>query len=114
MRGAGGRGQRRGAVAAGASSPAKHERTVHAEDLLVDDGGNGQAVEAVGERLPQLDVVPPLALVVKAVNAVDGRAFVVAAQDEKVFGVLDLVREQQADCRGRDMPLPQRVPKISS
>jgi len=32
-----------------------------AEDLLVDDGGDGQTVEAVGERLPQLDVVPTLA-----------------------------------------------------
>ena len=37
------------------------EAPVHAEDLLVHDGGHGQAVEAVRERLPQLDVVPPLA-----------------------------------------------------
>jgi len=29
---------------------------VAAEDLLVHDGGDGEAVEAVGERLPQLDV----------------------------------------------------------
>ena len=36
------------------------EAAVAAEDLLVDDGGHRQAVEAVGERLPQLDVVPPL------------------------------------------------------
>jgi len=28
-----------------------------AEDLLVDDGGDRQAVEAVRERLPELDVV---------------------------------------------------------
>ena len=28
------------------------QATVHGEDLLVNDGGNGQAVEAVGERLP--------------------------------------------------------------
>ena len=34
---------------------------MHAEDLLVHDGRHGQAVEAVGEGLPQLDVVPPLA-----------------------------------------------------
>lgn len=32
--------------------------SVAAEDLLVHDGGNGQAVEAVGEGLPQLDVEP--------------------------------------------------------
>lgn len=70
---------------------------MHSEDLLIDDGGNGQAVEAVGERLPQLDVVATLALVVEAVDAVDGRALVVAAQDEEVFRVLDLVREEQAN-----------------
>ena len=27
-----------------------------AEDFLVNDGGDGQTVEAVGERFPQLDV----------------------------------------------------------
>jgi hypothetical protein len=70
---------------------------VHGEDLLVNDGGDGQAVEAVGEGLPQLDVVATLALIVEAVDAVDGRALVVAAQDEEVLGILDLVGEQQAD-----------------
>ena len=39
-----------------------------AEDLLVHDGGNGQAVEAVGEGLPKLDVEPPFAC-----RAEDGR-----------------------------------------
>lgn len=73
------------------------QTTVHGEDLLVDDGGNGQAVETVRKRLPQLDVVPALALVVEAINAVDGGALVVATQDEEVFGVLDLVGQQQAD-----------------
>ena len=32
-----------------------------AEDLLIHNSGNGQTVEAVGESLPELDVVPPLA-----------------------------------------------------
>ncbi len=73
------------------------EATVHGEDLLVDDGGNGEAVEAVGERLPQLDVVAALALVVEAVDAVDRGALVVATEDEEVLGVLDLVREEEAD-----------------
>ena len=31
------------------------------EDFVIYDGGYGQAVETVGERLPQLDVIPPLA-----------------------------------------------------
>jgi hypothetical protein len=70
---------------------------VHCEDLLVDDCCNGQAVEAVGECLPELDIVSSLAFVVEAVDTVDGGAFVVAAQDEEIFGVLDLVCEEQAD-----------------
>ena len=40
-----------------------------AEDLVVDNGGDGQAVEAVRERFPQLDRKPPLAFVVKPVNS---------------------------------------------
>jgi hypothetical protein len=70
---------------------------VHGEDLLINDGRDGQAVEAVGKSLPKLDVVASLALVVETVDAVDGRALVVTAQNEEVLGVLDLVRQQQAD-----------------
>ena len=73
------------------------QTTVHGEDLLVNDGGNRQAVEAVGESLPQLDVVSSLALVVEAIDTVDGGAFVVATEDEEVLGVPDLVGEEQAD-----------------
>ena len=73
------------------------ETTVHSEDLLVDDSGDGKAVEAVGEGLPQLDVVPALALIVEAVYAVDGGALVVASQHEEVLGVLDFVCQEQAD-----------------
>lgn len=73
------------------------ETTVHGENLLVDDSGNGKTVEAIGEGLPELDVVATLALVVEAVDAVDGGALVVAAEDEEVLGVLDLVGEEKAD-----------------
>lgn len=73
------------------------ETTVHGEDLLIDNGRNGQAVEAIGECLPELDVVPPLALIVETVNSVDGGALMVTTENEEVFGVLDLVREEKAD-----------------
>ena len=43
------------------SAPPPHSfRTDARTDLAVDDGGDGEAVEAVGEGLPQLDVVPPV------------------------------------------------------
>ncbi len=62
------------------------QATVHGEDLLIDDGRNWQAVEAVRKCFPQLDIVAALALVVKPVDAVDGGAFVIAPQDEEIFG----------------------------
>lgn len=37
-----------------------------AEDLLVNDGGDGQTVETVCEGLPEFDVIATLALVVEA------------------------------------------------
>lgn len=66
---------------------------MHSKDLFVDDGGNRQAIEAVGKRFPQLDVVATLALVVEAVDAVDRGALVIAAENKEVLGILDLVRE---------------------
>jgi hypothetical protein len=44
---------------------------VHGENLLVDDCSNGQAVEAIGKCLPELDVVSPLAFVVESIDAID-------------------------------------------
>lgn len=70
---------------------------MHCEDLLIDDSCNWQAVEAVGECLPELNVVSALALIIEAVDAVDGSTLVVASEDEEVFGVFDLVCEEQAD-----------------
>ena len=72
------------------------ETAVHGEDFLVDNGGDWKTVETVGKGLPKLDVVPPLALIVKSVDTVDGGTFVIAAEDEEVFWVLDLVRKKQA------------------
>jgi hypothetical protein len=70
---------------------------VHCENLLIDDCCNGQAVEAVRESLPKLDVIPSFAFIVEPIDTVDGSAFVVAAQDEEIFGVFDLVCQEQAD-----------------
>ena len=71
---------------------------MHGEDLLVNDGRDGQAVEAICEGLPQLDVVPSLALIVETVDTVDRGALVVTSQDEEVLRVLDFVGQEQADC----------------
>lgn len=70
---------------------------MHGEDLLINDGGNGETVEAVGESLPKLDVVSALALIVETVDTVDRGTLVVSTQNEEVLGVLDLVRKEEAD-----------------
>ena len=70
---------------------------MHGENFLVNDRCNGQTVEAVGKGLPKLDVIPSLALIIKAVDAVDRSTFVIASQDKEIFRVLDLVGKEQAD-----------------
>lgn len=70
---------------------------MHSEDLLINDGGNGEAVKAVGESLPELDVVSALALIVETVDTVDRGTLVVSTQNEEVFRVLDLVCKEEAD-----------------
>ena len=70
---------------------------MHAKNLLVDDGSDGKAVEAIGESLPKFDVVPSLALIIEAVDSVDRCALVVASEQEEVLRVLDLVGEEEAN-----------------
>ena len=66
---------------------------MHGEDLLVNDCGNRQAVEAIRESLPQLYVVPSFAFVVKSVDPVNGRTLMIASKDEEVLWVFDFVRQ---------------------
>ena len=70
---------------------------MHGKDFLINDGRYRQAIEAIGKRLPKLDVIPSLAFIVEAVDPVNRRAFVVATQHKKVFRILDLIREKKAD-----------------
>lgn len=70
---------------------------MHCEDLLVDDGRDWQAVEAIRKSLPKLNVVPSLAFIVEAVDTVDRRTLVIASQNKEILRVFDLVGEEQAD-----------------
>lgn len=58
--------------------------------LLVNQCCNWQVVEAVSEDLPQPDTVPPLAFIIKPIDAVYGGTFVISPQQEKVLWILDL------------------------
>ena len=74
---------------------------MHSKDFFINDCRDRQAIETIRKCFPELNVITPLTFVVKSVNAVDGGAFVVAAKDEEVFWILDLVRQQEADCLKR-------------
>lgn len=67
------------------------QSSMHSENLLINDGGDWKTVEAIRERFPQLDVISSFTLVVKAIYTVDGCTLVVAAKNEEIFGILDLV-----------------------
>jgi hypothetical protein len=73
------------------------ETSVHAKDLFIDNSSARETVEAVGKSLPELDTKASFALVIKAIDPIDRGALVVSTQNEEIFGVLDLVCEQQTD-----------------
>ena len=64
---------------------------MHANDFIIDDGRTGQAIESVAELLPHFDGEAAAAFIVESVDAVNAGAFVVAAEQKEIFGVLDFV-----------------------
>ena len=64
---------------------------MHTNDLIVNDRSARQTIKSVAKLFPHFDGKATAALVVKAVDAVDTSALVVAAQEKEVFGVLDFV-----------------------
>lgn len=77
---------------------ARGEAAVKAEDLVVDEGGEREVVEQVGEILPHIRVsVLPQALVVETVHLRNLSRFVVSAQDGNPLGVPDLEGDKEGD-----------------
>jgi hypothetical protein len=79
----------------------RRESTVHAQDLLVNDGCNWEAVEAISEGLPEFNIVAAFAFIVETIDAVDRGALVVASQKEEILWVLNFVGEEEANCLKR-------------
>lgn len=66
---------------------------MHTNNLIINHRRTGKAVEGITKGLPQLDGKSTTAFVVKAVYPIDAGAFMVATQNEEIFGILDLVGE---------------------
>jgi len=70
---------------------------VHTNNLVVNDGCAGEAVEGVAELLPHLDREAATAFIVKAINAVNAGTLVVSTQEKKILGILDFVSKEKTD-----------------
>lgn len=74
---------------------------MHAQDLVINEGSDGHAVEDILEFFPDADGVAAFALIVEAVDAIDLTALVVASEQEEVLLELDFVGEEEDDCLER-------------
>ena len=77
---------------------AGREAAVEAEDLVVDQRGEGEVVEEVGEVFPHVGVaVLAQALVVEAVDLRDLAGLVVATEDGDALRVSDFESDEERD-----------------
>ena len=77
---------------------AGRQAAVKAEDLILDQGGQGQVVEQIGEVLPDVGVaIFPEALIVEAVDLGDLAGLVVSAKDGDALRVSDLEGDEEGD-----------------
>ena len=67
---------------------------MYAENLVLDDGGEGQTIKDVDKHLPRFGGQSTLTLIVEAVHLGDISRLVVTPQHEEVVWILDLVAEQ--------------------
>lgn len=77
---------------------------MHTKDPVINKRCHWEAVENVYEEFPQFNIVSALAFIIKSIDAVDRRAFMVSSQQEKIARVLDFVCQQQADDLQRVFP----------
>lgn len=70
---------------------------MHGENFLVNNSCDWQAIEAIGKRLPEFNVISSLALVVKSVDTVDWSTLVIPTKNEEILWILDFVCKEQAD-----------------
>lgn len=67
---------------------------MNTKDLACNNGRNGETVECIDERLPYLDIAPPLTFVIEAIDPGYVCAFVIASEHEKVLRKFQLVAKE--------------------
>ena len=74
---------------------------MHAENFLVDQRRDRQAIEDVAKDAPESNGVSTFALIVETIDSVDLGTFVISSEKEEVLRVLNLVAQKKADCFDR-------------
>ena len=75
------------------------QTTVKAEDLILNEGGEREEIEEVGEIFPDIGVaVFSEAFVIKSVDLCDLAGLVVSSKDGDTLGVTDLKANKESDC----------------
>ena len=67
---------------------------MHTKDTLIDDSADWESIEALAEVLPSLDIVPPLALIVKSVHSVNLLTLMISPKQENMVRILNLERKK--------------------
>lgn len=74
------------------------EASVEAENLVVDESGQGKVIKEIGEVLPYVGVaVLAETFVVEAVDLSDLAGFVVSSQNRDSLGISDLEGDKEGD-----------------
>ena len=73
------------------------ETTVHAQNFVVNECSDGQAVKHVNKLLPYFDRESSFAVIIKSIHSVDLSNLVVTSKEEEVLGVLYFKSEKQAE-----------------
>lgn len=67
------------------------------EDLLIHNGSYGQTVETISEGLPQFNIKPSFAFIIKSINAIDASTLMVSSQEKEVLWVFDFISQEQTN-----------------
>jgi len=74
------------------------ETSVQAEDLVIDQGGEGEVVEEIGEVFPYIRIaVFSETFIVEPIDLCDLTGFVVATEDGDALGISDFQGYEEGD-----------------
>ena len=70
---------------------------MHTKDFFVDNGGDGEAVEAIGESFPEFDAITSLTFIIKTIDTVNRSTLMISAKNKKIIRIFDFVRKKKTD-----------------